>query len=122
MLASAHTWLGEHGLIEGSSHHIGPLGRRTVKAEPLPGSRVTVTSPPNKRASVRAMARPRLVPPKRCAVEAACLTLAKCSTALSGLSHDSFRLYCPPALADHLVGAHQHVGGNRQPKPRRRLD
>ena len=28
------------------------------------------------------MARPRLVPPKRCAVEAACLTLAKCLTAL----------------------------------------
>jgi hypothetical protein len=30
-----------------------PLGRRTVKTEPLPGSLVTVTSPPIMRASLR---------------------------------------------------------------------
>ena len=47
-----------------------PPGRRTVKAEPLPGSLATVTSPPIMRASLRAMARPSPVPPKRCAVEA----------------------------------------------------
>src|SRR5882757_6418667 len=45
-----------------------PPGRRTVKAEPLPGSLVTVTSPPIMRASLRAIARPSPVPPKRCAV------------------------------------------------------
>jgi len=33
-------------------------GKRTVKAEPLPGSLVTVTSPPIIRASFRVMARP----------------------------------------------------------------
>ena len=47
-----------------------PPGRRTVKAEPLPGSLVTVTSPPIMRASLRVMARPRPVPPNRCAVVA----------------------------------------------------
>src|SRR5215470_3430361 len=41
-----------------------PLGRRTVKTEPLPGSLVTVTSPPIRRASLRVMARPSPVPPK----------------------------------------------------------
>ena len=116
MLASAHTWLGEHGLIEGSSHISGRLAGN-YKGRAFARLARHFTSPPIKRASVRAMARPRLVPPKRCAVEAACLTLAKCLTALSGLSHDSFRLYCPPALADHLVGAHQHVGRGRQPSP-----
>jgi hypothetical protein len=45
-----------------------PPGRRTVKAEPLPGSLVTVTSPPIMRASLRLMERPRPVLPKRCAV------------------------------------------------------
>jgi hypothetical protein len=40
-----------------------PPGRRTVKAEPLPGSLVTVTSPPIKRASLRERARPSPVPP-----------------------------------------------------------
>ena len=40
-------------------------GKWTVKTEPLPGSLVTVTSPPIVRASLRAMARPRPVPPKR---------------------------------------------------------
>ena len=40
------------------------------KTEPLPGSLVTVTSPPIMRASLRVMARPRPVPPKRCAVVA----------------------------------------------------
>src|SRR6516165_5829048 len=46
-----------------------PPGRRTVKTEPLPASLVTVTSPPIMRASLRERARPRPVPPKRCAVE-----------------------------------------------------
>ena len=41
-----------------------------MKTEPLPGSLVTVTSPPIMRASLRAMARPSPVPPKRCAVVA----------------------------------------------------
>jgi hypothetical protein len=39
-----------------------PAGSRTVKTEPLPGSLVTVTSPPIMRASLRVMARPRPVP------------------------------------------------------------
>ena len=47
-----------------------PPGRRTVNTEPLPGSLVTVTSPPIMRASLRAMASPSPVPPKRCAVVA----------------------------------------------------
>src|SRR5262245_5935110 len=50
--------------------HGAPPGRRTVKTEPLPGSLVTVTSPPIMRASLRVMARPSPVPPKFCAVEA----------------------------------------------------
>jgi hypothetical protein len=37
-----------------------------------PGSLVTVTSPPIMRASLRVMARPSPVPPKRCAVVEAC--------------------------------------------------
>ena len=41
-----------------------------MKTEPLPGSLVTVTSPPIMRASLRVMARPSPVPPKRCAVVA----------------------------------------------------
>src|SRR5262249_19454756 len=40
-----------------------PPGRRTVNTEPLPGSLVTVTSPPIMRASLRKMARPSPVPP-----------------------------------------------------------
>src|SRR6478609_114635 len=44
-------------------------GRRTVKTEPLPGSLVTVTSPPIMRASLRVMARPSPVPPYCRAVE-----------------------------------------------------
>ena len=51
-------------------HDGAPPGRRTVNTEPLPGSLATVTSPPIMRASLRAMARPRPVPPKRCAVVA----------------------------------------------------
>jgi hypothetical protein len=47
-----------------------PAGSRTVNTDPLPGSLVTVTSPPIIRASLRVMARPRPVPPKRCAVVA----------------------------------------------------
>src|SRR2546430_15829406 len=35
-----------------------PPGRRTVNTEPLPGSLVTVTSPPIMRASLREMASP----------------------------------------------------------------
>src|SRR5262249_20691976 len=35
-----------------------PPGRRTVNTEPLPGSLVTVTSPPIMRASLRVIARP----------------------------------------------------------------
>ena len=50
-----------------------PPGRRTVNTEPLPGSLATVTSPPIKRASLRVMARPSPVPPKRCAVVASAL-------------------------------------------------
>ncbi len=46
------------------------LGKRTVNIDPLPGSLVTVTSPPIMRASLRVMARPRPVPPKRRAVAA----------------------------------------------------
>src|SRR5262249_28729293 len=45
-----------------------PPGRRTVKTEPLPDSLVTVTSPPIMRTSLRVMARPSPVPPKRRAV------------------------------------------------------
>jgi hypothetical protein len=41
-----------------------------VNTEPLPGSLVTVTSPPIMRASLRVMASPSPVPPKRCAVAA----------------------------------------------------
>jgi hypothetical protein len=44
---------------------VAPAGRRTVNTEPLPGSLVTVTSPPIMRASLRVMASPRPVPPKR---------------------------------------------------------
>ena len=40
-----------------------PLGRRTVNTDPLPGSLVTVTSPPIMRASLRERARPSPVPP-----------------------------------------------------------
>src|SRR5215469_16125454 len=62
-------------------------GRRTVKTEPLPGSLATVTSPPIMRASLRVIARPRPVPPYRCAVdESACVnsanSLACCSAVM----------------------------------------
>jgi hypothetical protein len=40
-----------------------------VNTEPLPGSLVTVTSPPIMRASLRVMAKPRPVPPYCRAVE-----------------------------------------------------
>jgi hypothetical protein len=39
--------------------------RSTVNTEPLPGSLITVTSPPIMRASLRVMARPSPVLPKR---------------------------------------------------------
>ena len=45
-------------------------GSRTVNTEPLPTSLVTITSPPIMRASLRVMARPKPVPPNRCAVVA----------------------------------------------------
>src|SRR5215831_6896455 len=62
-------------------------GRRTVKTEPLPGWLATVTSPPIMRASLRVIARPRPVPPWRCAVdESACVnsanSLACCSAVM----------------------------------------
>jgi hypothetical protein len=41
-----------------------------VNIEPCPDALTTVTSPPIMRASLRVMARPSPVPPKRCAVEA----------------------------------------------------
>ena len=41
----------------------GPIGRRTVKTDPLPASLATVTSPPIMRASFREMASPSPVPP-----------------------------------------------------------
>src|SRR5258707_11182063 len=69
----------------GKFHRVSvPPGRRTVKTEPLPSSLVTVTSPPIMRASLRVMARPRPVPPNRCAVEASAWvnssnSLARCS-------------------------------------------
>jgi putative tryptophan/tyrosine transport system substrate-binding protein len=43
--------------------HVAAPGRRTVNTEPLPGSLVTVTSPPIMRASLRERARPSPVPP-----------------------------------------------------------
>src|SRR5262245_14211443 len=45
-------------------------GQAHVNTDPLPGSLSTKTSPPIIRASLRVMARPRPVPPKRCAIEA----------------------------------------------------
>src|SRR6516164_1541389 len=53
-------------LVQGSAQ----TGRRTINTEPLPSSLAAVTSPPIMRASLRVMARPRPVPPKRCAVAA----------------------------------------------------
>ena len=55
------TWPLDH-LVGGGSYVCAPPGRRTVKAEPLPGSLVTATSPPIMRASLRESARqvPRL--------------------------------------------------------------
>jgi hypothetical protein len=44
-------------------HAFAPVGKRTVKTEPLPGSLVTVTAPPIMRASLRERARPSPVPP-----------------------------------------------------------
>jgi hypothetical protein len=46
-----------------SNYAVAPPGRRTVNTEPLPGSLVTVTSPPIMRASLRERARPSPVPP-----------------------------------------------------------
>src|SRR6266700_2353804 len=60
------------GLVSSVEFVAGALttpGRRTVKTEPLPGSLVTVTSPPIMRASLRVMARPSPVPPYCRAVE-----------------------------------------------------
>ena len=41
-----------------------PVGRRTVKIEPLPASLATVTSPPIMRATLRVMASPQSGAPK----------------------------------------------------------
>jgi hypothetical protein len=41
------------GTICGFDHDVASPGRRTVNTEPLPGSLVTVTSPPIMRASLR---------------------------------------------------------------------
>ena len=41
----------------GFDYGVAPPGSRSVNAEPLPGSLVTVTSPPIMRASLRVMAR-----------------------------------------------------------------
>ncbi len=61
-------------------------GKRTVKTEPLPGSLVTVTSPPIMRASLRVMARPRPVPPYCRAVdESACVNSSKSLACCSGV-------------------------------------
>src|SRR5262249_23446879 len=51
--------------IRGGLTAFRPPGRRTVNTEALPGSLFSVTSPPIMRASLRVMARPRPVPPKR---------------------------------------------------------
>jgi hypothetical protein len=50
-------------------------GSRNVNTEPFLGSLATVTSPPIMRASLRVMARPSPVPPKRWAVEASAWVL-----------------------------------------------
>jgi hypothetical protein len=50
-----------------------------VNTEPLPGSLATVTSPPIMRASLRVMARPSPVPPKRCAVVASAWLITRAS-------------------------------------------
>src|SRR5260370_16831057 len=63
------------------------LGKRTVNIDPLPGSLVTVTSPPIMRASLRGMASPRPGPPKRRAVAASAWPNAPHSFAP-----------CPPSL------------------------
>src|SRR5215467_1381874 len=43
--------------------YVASAGRRTINTDPLPGSLVTVTSPPIMRASLREMASPSPVPP-----------------------------------------------------------
>src|SRR5262245_57752454 len=60
-------WLRTHARAQ-------PLGRRTVKTEPLPGALATVTSPPIICASLRVIERPSPVPPKCLAVEASAWT------------------------------------------------
>ena len=60
----------EPEIIHPAGQDRAPPGKHTVNTDPLPGSLATVTSPPIMRASLRAMARPSPVPPKRCAVVA----------------------------------------------------
>jgi hypothetical protein len=50
---------GSHGTRQVGRAYCSSLGSRAVNTEPLPGSLVTVTSPPIMRASLRLMARPR---------------------------------------------------------------
>jgi hypothetical protein len=58
-----------------------------VNTEPFPGSLVTVTSPPIMRASFRVMARPKPVPPKRCAVVASSPTRMNTRSRFESESH-----------------------------------
>src|SRR5215472_2623052 len=60
---------GQMQKITARKFHGAPPGSRTVNTEPLPGSLVTVTSPPIMRASLREIARPSPVPPYRRAVK-----------------------------------------------------
>jgi hypothetical protein len=62
-----------------------PPGRCTVNTEPLPGSLVTVTSPPIMRASLRLMAGSSPVSPNFCAVVAS--VLQKSSSVRCGPAH-----------------------------------
>src|SRR5262249_60627573 len=67
-------------------HVRSPLGRRTVKTEPLPDSLATVTSPPIMQASLRVMARPSPVPPYcRAVEESACVNSSNSLACCSGV-------------------------------------
>jgi hypothetical protein len=55
--------IGSVETVYGFDYGVGSPGRRTVKTDPLPGSLVTVTSPPIMHASLRESARPSPLPP-----------------------------------------------------------
>src|SRR5260221_2351782 len=87
-------------------------GRRTVKTEPLPGSLVSVTSPPIMRASLRVMARPRPVPPYCRAVEESAWVnssnnLACCSGVIP-MPVSATGDLDPVATVDHLFDTQRH--------------